>query len=106
MALKLHIREIRESRGLSGADLAEMVGVSGAHLSEVERGLKRIHGDLLDRIAIALGVQPQALISGGDDDGCKAKLNVAISDMDEADVERVLRFAEALKTSGPSQQNE
>lgn len=63
MSLNLNIRTLRQSKGLTLAQLAEKVGVSTAHMSEVERGIKNLNNHLLLRISDALGVTPEMLIS-------------------------------------------
>jgi transcriptional regulator with XRE-family HTH domain len=57
------IREIRSAKGLTGKKLAEISKISPAYLSEVERGMSEISGEKLARIAEALGINVQDLIS-------------------------------------------
>lgn len=47
-----------QERGLSLRSLGERVGVTGAHLSRVVRGVnyKSVSGDLAGRVAVALGL--------------------------------------------------
>ena len=66
MELNLRIRELRTDKGLTLVELAEKVGVSTPHLSEVERGKKNLNNHLMVRIAAALGVSPEDLIAGDD----------------------------------------
>ncbi|MFI6601479.1 MerR family transcriptional regulator [Nonomuraea sp. NPDC050536] len=55
------IRNARRASGLSMKELAEMVGVSPAHLGAVERGDTGVSTQLIMRIADALLVPPSAL---------------------------------------------
>jgi len=95
MELKIHIREIRESRGLKLKELAEMIGVSVPHLSEVERGRKKINNHLIQRISTALETPPESLISG---DGSEriARISYLASRLGDDDNAKVEAFAEAL----------
>lgn len=97
MGLNLHIRELRKGRGLTLEQLAEMVGVSVPHLSEVERGKKNLNNHLLVRLSGALNVRPEALLSDQDDD--LAALRSAMTRLSEADRRRVEEFARALLAS-------
>jgi ribosome-binding protein aMBF1 (putative translation factor) len=50
------IREAREARGLTQADLAAQVGRSHTYISEIEKGDRDARRELLQSIADALGV--------------------------------------------------
>lgn len=69
MSLNINIRALRQAKKLTIAQLAGMVGISTAHMSEVERGVKNLNNHLMTRIAAALGVPPEQLISN---DGAEA----------------------------------
>lgn len=61
--IRLRIKEFRLAVGLTQAQLAAKAKVRVATISDAENGrTKGIAFDSLDRIAIALGVLPQALI--------------------------------------------
>lgn len=100
MPLKLHIRDIRQSQGLTLATVAGRVGISIAHLSEVERGEKNLNNHLMERISAALGVRPDDLVSGEDDsDRAKARtrLQQAMSRMQsDASLEKLADYAETV----------
>ena len=98
MELNLRIRELRKAKGLTIGELADKVGVSTPHMSQVERGLKNLNNHLLTRIAAALEVQPEALISSSNRDDLGRLLDL-IADLPEEDVERLRQFAEALRLS-------
>jgi transcriptional regulator with XRE-family HTH domain len=98
MTLPLNIRSIREARGLKMKDLAALVGVSVAHMSEVERGKKNLNNHLLTRIAKALDVAPAALIAETDSQDA-LRLATALAQLSPEDRARVSEFAEALLRS-------
>jgi transcriptional regulator with XRE-family HTH domain len=59
------MREARIARGLSQEDLGRVAGVSGFTISKYERGvLKSPLADTLERVALALGVEPAWLLHG------------------------------------------
>jgi len=103
MTLNLNIRSIRKQRGLRISDLAEMVGVSTAHMSEVERGVKNLNNHLIERLSAALKVPPEALIA---DATGVSKLTPILSQLDDGDLGRVEAFALALlKSEAMTQRN-
>jgi transcriptional regulator with XRE-family HTH domain len=61
------IRKIRVQRGIKLRELAERIGYSTSHLSELETGKKRLNTTHLERIAPVLNVRPSELLETGDD---------------------------------------
>jgi transcriptional regulator with XRE-family HTH domain len=59
-----HVQRLRRSRGLSQEQLAELVGNTGKHIGQVERGEVNVGLDILARIAHALSVDPSDLLAG------------------------------------------
>jgi len=55
------IREIRETRGMSQADVGALVGLTADRIQKYENGVRRPKLGLLKQIAAALGVEPAAL---------------------------------------------
>lgn len=51
------IRVLRDARGLTQAQLAELVGVERTSITNIEKGRQRLGLDLLDKIATALGMR-------------------------------------------------
>lgn len=100
MTSKLRIKEIRELRGLTQQELADMIGCSGGHLSMLERGKKRVNYDHLNRLSNALQVDPHELIGGPAGERLQrlAKFEAILSDEDFA---RLEAFAAALAESSP-----
>lgn len=61
--IELRVREYRERAGLTGAELAKRARVRPNTISDIENGTtKGIRWDVLDRIAVALGVDAALLI--------------------------------------------
>lgn len=54
------IRAIRRARGMTLEQVAQIVGTKHAPLSQIERGERRPGFDMLENIAVALGVSPSA----------------------------------------------
>lgn len=64
MTLTLKLKEYRERKDLSQAQLAKVIGVRQATISDLETGKsRRIEFDLLEKLAQALGVKPGALLA-------------------------------------------
>ena len=57
-----NIRVIREKKGLSQADLADLVGVDQSTICRIEAGNQRVYVDTLVVIAEALEVRPARLL--------------------------------------------
>ena len=61
--VRLRVRELREAKGLTGAELARQAKVRPSTLSAIENGqTTAIAFDVLDRIATALGVDAAMLV--------------------------------------------
>ncbi len=97
MKLDLKIREIRRERGMTLADLAGRINVSVPHLSEVERGVKKINNHLLERLSDALDVTPDRLISA--EARSPDHLSAMIDRLGPSDVARVEAFVQGLLAS-------
>lgn len=60
--IRLKLAEARARAGLSQARLAKRLGVRQATISDLERGkTQRIDLELLERLCVALDVDPQSL---------------------------------------------
>ena len=60
--MKVLIKELRQARGMTQDELANMAGITRPYLSQIERGDRRITNDLETKIAEALGVEAGALV--------------------------------------------
>lgn len=57
-----HVKEIRESKGITQQQLAEMVEITQPALSQIENGVVNCRMEVLRRIAHALNVTAQDLL--------------------------------------------
>ena len=60
------IRERRLLLGLKQADLARAAGLSPAYLNLIEHNRRRVGAEVLDRLAVALGVEAPVLAEGAE----------------------------------------
>lgn len=58
-----NLERLRESRGLTQTQLAEMVGSSQPNISKIEKGIGNPTLDMIQRIAAALRVHPSQLFT-------------------------------------------
>jgi transcriptional regulator with XRE-family HTH domain len=70
--LSNRIRELREARGMTLADLAERVGTTNQQISHLELGKRQLTVDWLRRLGVALGCHPWAVVEEEDPIGSKA----------------------------------
>ena len=59
--LKNKVKELRKAIGISQTDLCLLVSLGNSHLSEIERGLKRINQDSIPVFCKALNCTPNDL---------------------------------------------
>lgn len=67
--LRQNIRDIREDKHLTQADMAEKLGLSETGYAKIERGESQIKIERLFQIAQVLDVSPATLIPFGEDGG-------------------------------------
>nr|RDS94083.1 XRE family transcriptional regulator [Cereibacter sphaeroides f. sp. denitrificans] len=94
--MRVRLKELRKSKGLTQEQLADIVGSSKSYISEIESGKKFPSGRLLKAIAEAVGTKVAAMID--DDDGAAdlaAHLEV-MRDLPEHDQRAVIRHALGL----------
>jgi transcriptional regulator with XRE-family HTH domain len=97
------LRELRERRGLTQAQLAEQVGIDQTLVSNYERGTVRLHGALVAGFAKALkassdeilGIKESALKSPATSGRLLRRLQ-RIEQLSRADQKSVLKFLDAL----------
>ena len=58
----LNLKGLRQDQGLSQEELADMAGIDRTYVSLLERGQYSATIDILERIAVALGVRPADLL--------------------------------------------
>lgn len=51
------IAQLRKEQGMTQAELAERTGIQRAHITRIEAGRYSVGIDLLDKIAVALGME-------------------------------------------------
>lgn len=56
-----NVRRLRNQRGLTQERLAELIDSDQPYVSEIEGGLVNLTADILQALAIALGVTPRDL---------------------------------------------
>ncbi len=61
------IREIRQKKGISQLELANLVDTSQSHIANIEAGRRRIPFEVLERIAKALGVSVAEIVEEPDE---------------------------------------
>ena len=67
MELGAKIKKLRKGKKLTQGELAEKAGISGNHLSRLERGVFQPSIDVVKRLAQALDVNVDGLLSGEDE---------------------------------------
>ena len=56
------LRKLREKSGLSQEDLADAADLHRTHISLIERGQRSVRLETIEKLAIALQVQPSKLM--------------------------------------------
>lgn len=62
MGLKLRIKEARKKAGLSGIQVAQMLGITPTHYYDIENGKRRAHDDLLLKLSEIFNVSVDFLL--------------------------------------------
>lgn len=65
----LRLRELRRAKGLSQAEIAEMINVDSKHVSRLETGKTFPYPETLEMLAKALNVPVKEFFEFGDQDG-------------------------------------
>lgn len=63
-SLGARVRMIRETLGLSQADLAKKVGLTRVSVVNIEAGRQRLLAHTIETFAVGLGVSPKHLMKG------------------------------------------
>lgn len=97
--MELRIKELRILKGLTQGELAKRVGISRAYMTQLEGGTRRANNDILEGVAKALGVSPSELIiDNAQTEAITTLLSIA-KGMSEGDQNKVLEYAQLLKTA-------
>ncbi|MEQ9349802.1 MAG: helix-turn-helix transcriptional regulator, partial [Alphaproteobacteria bacterium] len=59
------IKELRQSGGMTAAQLADQVGTSASQIVKLERGERRLTQEWMIRLAAVLGCAPADIMGGG-----------------------------------------
>lgn len=97
--LKTRIRELREGKGWTLADLSSRAGISVSYLAEIEKHKKTVNSRRLEQIAKALGVGPHDLLQDQSDREEVAALVIDFNDLDPEGRSMVARLARSLRRS-------
>lgn len=61
--LAANVVRFRKAKGLNQEELGRLAKLSRAHMSLIETGKQNATLDTLDRLAVALGVEPEELLT-------------------------------------------
>ncbi|HOO52310.1 MAG TPA: helix-turn-helix transcriptional regulator [Alphaproteobacteria bacterium] len=75
-----HIKNIRKTKGLTQADLADLAGTTQETIQRLENGKRRLTYDWIKRLSDALGVHPIEITEGPVPDIPKSKEEKEILD--------------------------
>lgn len=97
--LGTRIKEIRQSRGMTQENLAEMVGCNTSHISNIENDHTKVSLNVLLAIANSLGTSIDLLLSDQYQDPSLAldhEIARALKDCDIHKKEKILKIIEIL----------
>jgi transcriptional regulator with XRE-family HTH domain len=98
------VRDIRKSKGLTQQKLAELSNLDDAYIGSVERGERNFSIDSLEKIVVALKVQPSEFFQNYDkqneiEAAQRAAVDeymVAISDLSIKQIEAMMRIVKEV----------
>ena len=90
------VRERRQARGLSVADLGDAVGISGEWIRRIERGTGRPSLETIEDISHALGIPIVALFAGDDAGGRFERLRLITDKLSEDEMAWFLEIGDVL----------
>lgn len=96
LGMGLRIRELREARGLTQAELSDMARLSRSQLSEIETESKPANTLRLAAIAKALDVSVEELFTDGSAEAYRTLILDLMRSMSPEDRDALLRMARAL----------
>jgi transcriptional regulator with XRE-family HTH domain len=92
-----NVRRLRRARGLSQERFAELVGNTGKHVGQVERGEVNVGLDVLSRMARALAVDIGDLVVSGPRRRRAAPPLFVVNDRELQQLERIVRGIRAAR---------
>jgi transcriptional regulator with XRE-family HTH domain len=95
-----NVRRLRDARGLTQEALAELVGNTGKHVGQVERGEVNVTIDILAGLAAALATDVSALFTDPDRRRRAEPTRFALSARDLDQIEHVIRKARGVPVVG------
>lgn len=106
MKIKDKIKRLRKNKGLGQKQLAEIVGINTTHLSRLETGRYQPSVEVLKKLADALQVTTDYLVSDTDDEAEEIKIQdqsfinkiKLLDSLDEKEKETVINVIDAMLT--------
>lgn len=106
MKIQDKIKKIRKNKGLGQKQLAEMVDINAAHLSRLETGRYQPSVEVLKKLADALQVSTDYLLSDTDDEAEEIKIKDRsfadkirlLDSLDDKEKETVINVIDAMLT--------
>ena len=99
--MRLKLKEIRKTRGLTLDQLADLSGLSKAFLSQLETGKRMPSADTLGVLAETFAVSITDLIDGEGDSREIVRLDELARSMSAEDLRRLVAIAETLADQSP-----
>ena len=100
MELGMHIKQIRESKGLSVYRITQETGISGHHIKGIEDGTRQPTIETLQRLIKPLGITMAELFNDGDCTFLNEKERMLIENfrsLDEEKADALLNISKVLK---------
>lgn len=94
--MKLRIKEMRRERGWTQEHVAEVIGSTKSHVSEMESGKKNASTPMLEKLAKAFNVSVPDLIDAGELSGELHELTEIMKKLSADDRRVILRSAAGL----------
>jgi|GEM_PF-1299297 len=94
--MKLKLKDLRNKRGWTQEQLADIVGCTKSHISEMESGKKNASSPMLESLATAFDVQVVDLIDSGDAGEDLLRLSEIMHQLSPEDRKVILRAARGL----------
>lgn len=99
--MRLKLKEIRKTRGLTLDQLADLSGLSKGFLSQLETGNRQPSSETLSVLAETFAIAITDLIDGEDDSREILRLDELARSMSAEDLRRLVAIAETLAVQSP-----